>query len=305
MEATEVRRAYDGSQLSYRCLQACGWGELANLGYYPLWATPLLLGGLAHFQRRLARQAIRLLDPRPGQRVLDVATGMGWTAREISRSGATVLGIDLLPENVARARDRHGHRQRDGADGRVHFGVGDATRLPAEVDGVALESASVDRVLCLEAAFEFGPKGRRDFLAEAFRVLRPGGRLVLVDFAWPTDRPHEIADYDDGGLVRETWQFEEFEPLERYRRSAREVGFREARLLDWTALVTRRFVWIAWMMAMLCQYRLPRLVFALFRPGVFKLWNEDWAHLREVMRVHRKVQQASMYVALVLEKPEA
>ena len=55
----------------------------------------------------------------------------------------------------------------------------------------------------------------------------------------------------------------------------------------------------------ICQYRVPRLLFALFRPRVFQMWNADWPHLHEVMRAHSKVQQASLYVALVFEKPEA
>lgn len=294
-EASRIRRAYDGSLLSYRSLRAAGWGTLANLGYYPLWALPLLAGGLSGFQKRLARKAIRLLDARRGQRVLDVATGHGWTAAQIARSGAQVLGIDLLEENVAEARRSHPG---------VSFAVADATRLPDRLEGFDLGPASLDRILCLEAAFEFGAKGRRDFLEECFRLLRPGGRLVIVDFTWPDERPHEIAIHDPDRLVRDTWQFDEFEPLERYRRNARELGFRELRILDWSTPVTRRFVTICWLLTLLAQSRPGRLVYATFRPGVFRLWNDDWPHLLDVMRAHQAVQRASGYTALVFEKPE-
>ncbi len=293
-EISRIRRAYDGSLLSYRSLCAAGWGTLANLGYYPLYALPLLAGGLSWFQRKLARESIRLLDPRPGERVLDVATGRGWTAARIARSGAQVLGIDLLPENIADARSRYPEPT---------FAVADATRLPDRLEGVDLAPDSIDRILCLEAAFEFGAKGRRAFLEESFRLLRPGGRLVIVDFTWPDEHPQDIARHDPDGLVRETWQFDEFEPLARYRRTARDLGFRELRIVDWSTRVTKRFVAICWTLTRLSQSRAGRLVYALFRPGVFRIWNADWAHLLDVMRAHQSLQRASNYTALVFEKP--
>lgn len=293
-EVSRIRRAYDGSLLSYRALRVAGWGTLANLGYYPLYALPLVAGGLAWFQRKLARESIRLLDPQPGEQVLDVATGKGWTAARIARSGAQVLGIDLLPEHVAEARSRYPE---------LTFAVADATRLPDRLEGVDLAPGSLDRILCLEAAFEFGAKGRREFLEESFRLLRPGGRLVIVDFTWPDEHPEDIAKYDTGGLVRETWQFDEFEPLARYRRTARDLGFRELRIVDWSTRVTKRFVTICWTLLLLAQTRPGRLLYALFRPGVFRIWNSNWAHLLDVMSAHRSVQRVSNYTALVFEKP--
>lgn len=293
-EATRIRRAYDGSLLSYRSLSAAGWGTLANLGYYPLWALPLLAGGLSWFQRKLARKSIALLDPQSGERVLDVATGKGWAAAEIARSGAQVLGIDLLSENVADARRRYPQ---------ASFAVADATRLPDRLEGIELGPGSLDRILCLEAAFEFGAKGRRDFLEESFRLLRPGGRLVIVDFTWPDEHPEQIERYDPDGIVRDTWQFDEFEPLERYRRNARELGFRELRIIDWSSQVTRRFVAVCWAITLLAQTRPGRLVYAIFRPGVFRIWNDDWAQLKDVMRAHQSMQDASNYTAMVFEKP--
>ncbi len=294
-DASRIRRAYDGSALAYRSLLANGWGTLANLGFYPLLLTPLLLGGLGFFQRLLARKSIRLLDPQPSELILDVATGGGWTASRIARRGARVLGVDLLAEHIAEARRRYG--------GEVTFAVADATRLPDELEGVALGPESVDRIHCLEAGFEFGAKGRRDFLEEAYRLLRPGGRLVIVDFTWPDEHPNEISRYDPDSLVRDTWQFDEFEPLARYRRQARELGFAEHAVIDWSRPVTGRFVRIAWTLTLLAQNPVARFVYGVFRPGIFRLWNEDWPHLLDVMRAHRTVQDASSYTAMVFDKP--
>lgn len=293
-EISRIRRAYDGSLLSYRSLRVAGWGTLENLGYYPLYALPLLASGFSWFQRKLARESIRLLDPRPGQRILDVAMGKGWTSDRIGQSGAQVLGIDLLPENVKEARRRFP---------RGTFAVADATQLSDHAGDVALSPGSFDRILCLEAAFSFGAKGRYAFLERSFRLLRPGGRLVIVDFTWPDEHPEDIARHDPHGFVRETWQFEEFEPLARYRDTARALGFRERQIVDWSTLVTKRFAAICLAVTGMCQNPIGRFVYALFRPGLFRIWDSDFAHLLEVVRAHRSVQRVSNYTALVFEKP--
>src|SRR5215470_16760469 len=46
------------------------------------------------------------LNPRPGERILDLSTGTGWTSRVVARRGATVIGVDIAADllDVARAR---------------------------------------------------------------------------------------------------------------------------------------------------------------------------------------------------------
>src|SRR5262245_30041481 len=202
-----IGSAYDGSTAAFRALEAFGWGELVNLGWYPMGALPATIFGLAPFQRRLAERALDLLGARPGERVLDAACGRGGTTARIAARGAEVLGIDLLPENIAEAEARFGTLPG------VRFDLADVTRLPARAGGVELLPGAFDAVLCLEAGFHFGAKGRRAFLEESWRLLRPGGRLVLVDFAWRGDDPAEIEALDAERYVRGTWRFEEFEPL--------------------------------------------------------------------------------------------
>ena len=46
------------------------------------------------------------LDPKPGERVLDLATGTGWTSRLVARRGATVVGVDIAGDLIAAARER-------------------------------------------------------------------------------------------------------------------------------------------------------------------------------------------------------
>lgn len=118
----------------------------------------------------------------PGQRVLDVAVGTGAVAVAARERGAEVVGIDLTPEMVERARA-------NGVDARV----GDAER-PAFAD------ASFDAVLCGFAVF-FLPDAA-GAVREWARLLEPGGTVALSTFvrrdtrwAWLSDLLPSLPDH--------------------------------------------------------------------------------------------------------------
>lgn len=101
--------------------------------------------------------------------ILDAGCGYGRVALPLARAGHRVVGIDLDPGLIAAAR-----RPARGLGLALRYRVGDIRELPAP-------DASHDAVLCLWSTFQhlLTARDRSRFLAEALRVLRPGGRLVL------------------------------------------------------------------------------------------------------------------------------
>src|SRR5918995_4049679 len=61
------------------------------------------------------------LAPRPGERVLDLATGTGWTSRVVARRGARVIGVDIAADLLEAAR-----ANADAAGLRIEYQLGDA-----------------------------------------------------------------------------------------------------------------------------------------------------------------------------------
>ena len=106
------------------------------------------------------------LDPKPGERILDLATGTGWTSRLVARRGAQVVGADISSELVAFAADR---AKAEGLD--IEYQVADAENLPF-ADG------SFDAVISTcGIMFASRPEAAAEQLA---RVCRRGGRIALT-----------------------------------------------------------------------------------------------------------------------------
>jgi demethylmenaquinone methyltransferase/2-methoxy-6-polyprenyl-1,4-benzoquinol methylase len=146
-------------------------------GVYDLLNTAMT-AGLHHRWRERAADLARI---GPGSSVLDVATGTGDLAIELARRvhpDGEVVGSDFADAMLARARAKTGGPGDDRVQPRFEWG--DALALPYESD--AFDAATVG----------FGARNFADLsrgLEEMVRVVRPGGRVVVLEITTPTRAP--------------------------------------------------------------------------------------------------------------------
>lgn len=130
---------------------------------------------------------LKMFPPQPGMEVLDVGCGTGIQLASCQHAGCRVTGIDASPAMLEVAR----HRLGEGAS----LTTGDAAAMP-------YPDQAFDLILAATVLHEMPPRTRAAALGEMKRVLRPGGRMLLIDFQAGPVRP--VRGWITRGLIAAT-----------------------------------------------------------------------------------------------------
>lgn len=202
-----------------------------------------------HYDDVIMPGTLRLIEPRAGMKLLDVACGQGILCRRLAALGVNTTGVDASAQLIAAARARASESKEKGA-GDTAFHVGDAK----ELDKLAL--SNMDAAACIMAL------GNIDSLEPVFKgiasALKPGGALTFVvahpsfrapgqtSWGWdehagkqyrrvegylsPGQKAIQMHPGKDSSIV--TWTFHR--PLQAYAKSLADAGFVIDRIEEWS-----------------------------------------------------------------------
>lgn len=161
---------------------------------------------------------IALASLKEGETVLDLGSGAGidcfLSAKKVGKSGK-VIGVDMTPEMIEKARAN----ARKGNYTNVEFRLGEIERLP-------VDDNSVD-VIISNCVINLSPD-KPDVFKEAFRVLKPGGRLMVSDIVLLKDLPDAVKNSISAYVGCLSGAIKKDE----YLNTMKTIGFRDVRILD-------------------------------------------------------------------------
>jgi SAM-dependent methyltransferase/uncharacterized protein YbaR (Trm112 family) len=174
---------------------------------------PDLQHGYWYVQARSMHQLLTTVPFLPGQSVLDVGSNTCWASNHFAERGLQAIAMDIATPELQGLYTADWFID----DGHVYF-----ERVLGSMDAIPLASSSVDYVYCCQVLHHNDLDSLRRTFSEIFRVLRPGGRLLVVNETLKTLR--DPSGVHDEGVE----QFEGYEHAHwaaRYRWEATRAGF--------------------------------------------------------------------------------
>jgi len=231
-----IVRYYEHTRFDYSSLWAHRSDPAFHYGYYDEHCR--------HHRRAVANAnatLARFAGIKQGDKVLDAGCGRGgscfWLAEKL---GARPVGVNLVTSQLEYARREAGRR---GLSGQVEFRKADYTRT-------AFEAESFDVVWALESLCH-SPR-KIDFYSEAYRLLRPGGRLVVAEYMlneneMPLADQKLVADWLSG------WSIPSLDTETRHTVNVGSTGFEGIEVHNWTDRMRRSSLRL-YCMAVICHW---------------------------------------------------
>lgn len=217
-QGARVVRYYNASHKSFMRVWSGQQDRAIHFGYYddPKGAHPESLLRMNAFLADLAEIS-------DADTVVDAGCGYGgstvWLAAE---RGCTAIGVNISPHQVALAkafaRDR-------GVEDRASFHHCDYAQTPLPADGA-------DVFWALESTVHTADRGK--VFAEAFRLLRPGGRIVVVEYCLRSDPPLDIDEFPGYAAILEGWAMPSLWTVPQIEAAAVAAGFADCSTIDVT-----------------------------------------------------------------------
>jgi cyclopropane fatty-acyl-phospholipid synthase-like methyltransferase len=211
---------YRESHIDYQMI----WGTFRHLGLHYGYHDAEHRGHHAAVLN-MNRQVARRLAVQPGHRLVDAGCGIGgtsiWMAQEC---GADVTGVNISPEQLARATRL---AQQRGLAQQVRF-------VQRSYTDTGLPDGQFDGVYGMESVSYAIDK--RDFIREAYRLLKPGGRLVITD-GFMNDKSFPEHLREDYQRWLNGWAVNNLAGVQQFQRDLTELGFRDIQFEDACARV--------------------------------------------------------------------
>lgn len=211
LNSSEIITYYDQCQVDYSLI----WQLDEALGmHYGYWTdnTPHLRSAIGQMNHEVARQA----EIKPGMHVLDAGCGVGGSGIYLAKLGCTVEGISLSEKQINTCRNNASKQQ---VNGNINFSVQDYTRT-------SFKDGNFDVVWGMESVCYAIDK--KEFTDEAFRLLKPGGVVVVADFF----ATHKALNSKDSRLLKnwtDTWAINSYATVPGFTNNLLESGFQEIR----------------------------------------------------------------------------